>query len=89
MSARFGPFLTNTFGRAGWQDSVKVSIAQKQIFFKQFEVTNCSKERPGSIATKTLKNGILIATVTSKESHFNAYFEYVSFVKFSPTHQKL
>ena len=24
--------------------------------FKQFVVTNCSKERPGSIVTKTLKN---------------------------------
>ena len=42
------------------------------IRIKQFVVKNCSKERPGSIATKTLKNGILIAIATSKESHFNA-----------------
>ena len=44
--------------------------------FKQFVVTNCSKERPGSIVTETLKNGILIPIVTSKESHFNV----VSFI---------
>ena len=56
---------------------------------KQFVVTNCSKERPGSIETKTLKNGILIPIATSKESHFNAGFKYISFIKFSLTHQKL
>ena len=56
---------------------------------KQFVVTNCSKERPGSIVTKTLKNGILIPIATSKESHFNADFKYKSFIKFSLTHQKL
>ena len=26
---------------------------------------------------------------TSKESHFNADFKYISFIKFSYTHQKL
>ena len=56
---------------------------------KQFAVTNCSKERPGSIVTKTLKNGILIPIATSKESHFNAGFKYISFIKFSLTHQTL
>ena len=56
---------------------------------KQFVVTNCSKERPGSIVTKTLKNGILIPIAISKESHFNAGFKYISFIKFSLTHQKL
>ena len=56
---------------------------------KQFMVTNCSKERPGSIVTKTLKNGILIPIATSKESNFNAGFKYISFIKFSLTHQKL
>ena len=56
---------------------------------KQFVVTNCSKERPGSIVTKTLKNGILIPIAISKESHFNAGFKYISFIKFSPTYQKL
>jgi len=49
------------------------------IYFKQFVITNCSKERPGSIVTKTLKNG----------SHFNADFKYISFIKFSLTHQEL
>ena len=56
---------------------------------KQFVVTNCSKERPGSIVTKTLKNGILIPIATSKELHFNADFKYTSFIKFSRTHQQL
>jgi len=56
---------------------------------KQFVVTNCSKERPGSIVTKTLKNWILISIATSKESHFYADFKYISFIKFSLTHQKL
>ena len=50
---------------------------------------NGGKERPGSIVTKTLKYGILIPIVTSKESHFNAAFKYISFIKFSITHQKL
>ena len=52
---------------------------------KQFVITNCSKERPGSIVTKTLKNGISIPIATSKESHFNSDFKYVSFIKFSLT----
>ena len=39
-------------------------------------ITICSKELPGSIVTKTLKNGILIPIFTSKESHFNADFKY-------------
>ena len=56
---------------------------------KQFVVTNRSKERPGSIATKTLKNGILIPIVISKESHFNADLKNISFIKFSLTYQKL
>jgi len=56
---------------------------------KQFVVTNCSKERSGSIVTKTLKNEILIQIATSKELHFNSDFKYISFIKFSPTHQKL
>ena len=51
-------------------------------------VTNCSKERPGSIAIKTLKNGVLISIATSKELHFNADFKYVSLIKSSLTHQK-
>ena len=53
---------------------------------KQF-VTNCSKERPGSIVTKTLKNGILIPIVTSKESYDD--FKYISFIRFNITRQKL
>ena len=35
------------------------------------------------------KNGILIPIAKSKESHCNADFEYVSFIKFNHTHQKL
>ena len=56
---------------------------------KQFVVTNCSKERPGSIVTEILKNRILIPIVSSKESHFNADCKYISFIKISYTHQKL
>ena len=52
---------------------------------KQFVVTNCSKERPGSIVTETLKNGISIPIVTSKELNFIADFKYISFIKFNPT----
>ena len=51
------------------------------IMAKVFRKTNCSKERPGSIATETLKNGILILVDISKESHFNADFKYISFIK--------
>ena len=59
------------------------------MLIKQFVVTNCSKEQSGSIVTETLKNGILIPIATSKESHFNADFEYTSFIKMSYTYQKL
>ena len=59
------------------------------VGIKQFVVTNCSKERPGSTVTEIWKNGYLISIVTSKESHFNADFKYISFIKFSLTHQKL
>ena len=40
-------------------------------------VTNFSKEQPGSIVTKTLKNGILMSIATSNESHFNVDFKYM------------
>ena len=50
-----------------------------KLCIKQFVVTNCSKERPGWIVTKTLKSGILIPIATSKESYFNADFKYISF----------
>ena len=56
---------------------------------KQFVVTNCSKERPDSIETETLKNRILIPIVALKESYFNAGFKNTSFIKFSLAHQKL
>ena len=52
-------------------------------------VTNCNKERPGSIVNKTLKNGILTLLDTSKESDFYADFKYISFIEFSIYHQKL
>ena len=48
-----------------------------------------SKERPGSIVTISLKNGVLIPIAKSKESHFNADIRYISFIKFNLTHQKL
>ena len=67
----------------------KTSIFLNESVFKQFVVTNCSKEQPGWIVTKTLKNWILISIATSKESHFNANFKCISFIKFSLTHQKL
>ena len=67
----------------------KQALIQKRSEIKQFVVTNCNKERPGSIVTETLKNGILIPIATSKVSHFNADFKYISFIKFSLTHQKL
>jgi hypothetical protein len=41
------------------------------------------------MVTETLENGILIPIDTSKESDFNADFKYLSFIKFSSTHQKL
>ena len=56
---------------------------------KQFVVTNCTKERAGSIVNGTLKKGILMLKDTSKESNFNADSKYISFIKFSPCHQKL
>jgi len=56
---------------------------------KQFVVKNYSKERPGSIVTETLKNGIFLPIVISKESYFYVYFRYISFIKFSHAHQKL
>ena len=37
------------------------------FFFKQFVVTNCSKERPGSIVNETLNNGILMQNLN--ENH--------------------
>ena len=55
---------------------------------KQFVVTNFSKEQPGSIVTETLKTGIFITIITSKESNFNTEFKYISFIKFELTHQK-
>ena len=58
-------------------------------WIKQFVVTNCGKERLGSIVTETLKNGILIPIVTSKKLLFNNDFKYTSFIKFSLNHQKL
>ena len=64
-------------------------LANRLLAIRQFVVMNCSKERPGSIVTETLKNGILIPIVTSKELHFNADFKYISFIKISYTHQKL
>ena len=57
------------------------------VIIKQFVVTNCSKERPGSIVIETVKKWNLIPIVPSKESDFNAYFKYISFIKISLTHK--
>ena len=56
---------------------------------KQFVVTNCNKERPGSIENETLNNVISMLKYTSKESDFHADFKYISLIKFSLCHQKL
>ena len=64
-------------------------IKRKKKTIKQFVVTNCSKERPGSIVNETLKNGISMLKDISKESDFYADFKYISFIKFSLCHQKL
>ena len=56
---------------------------------KQFVVTNCSKERSGSIVNETLKHGILILIDASKKSNFYADFKYISFIKFLVTYDKL
>ena len=53
------------------------------MYFKQFMVTNCSKEQPGSIINETLKNEIFMLKDTSKELNFHAYFKYINFIKFS------
>jgi len=72
--------------RADYLEPIPVDFLSQ---VKRFVVTNCSKEQPSSIVTETLKNGILIPIVTSKESYFNADFKYRSFIKISYTHQKL
>ena len=41
------------------------------------------------MVTETLENGFLIPIDISKESDFNADFKYITFIKFSATHQKL
>ena len=64
-------------------------VCHEFLIIKQFVVTNCSKEQPGSIVNETVKNGILIARDTSKESDSYADFKYISFIKFSLCHQKL
>ena len=50
---------------------------EAQTVINKFVVTNCSKERPGSIVTETLNNGVLIPIVTSKELHFEADFKNI------------
>ena len=74
------------------EKQIKMKLTNNDLI-KQFVVTNCSKVRPGSIVTETLKTGILIPIVTSnpqlQDSYFNADFKYISFIMFSLTHQKL
>ena len=63
---------------AGYQKDI--STISLQWIIKQFVVTNCSKERPGSIVNETLKNGISMLKDISKESDFYADFKYISIV---------
>ena len=44
-----------------------LEISDYKVIIKQFLVMNCSKERPSSIVTKTLKNGSLILPIKSYE----------------------
>ena len=75
------PFPPDGQVPSDWQGSIES--------FKQFVVTNCRKERPGSIVTKTQKNEIFIPIATSKESNSNAGLKYVSFIMFSLIYRKL
>ena len=43
----------------GWRNGAATGVPPAPV--KQFVVTNCSKERLGSIVTETLKNEILIS----------------------------
>ena len=74
---KFGIFLC-----INCEPCVKVSV-------KQFMVANCSKEQPGPIVTESLRYGVFIPIVTSKELYFYDDFKYISFIKFSLTHHKL
>ena len=68
---------------------MRSGMVKKITNIKQFVVTNCSKERPSSIVTETLKNGVFITIVTSKKLHFYADIKYISLIKFRLTQQKL
>ena len=48
---------------------VFIGILQFPAHIKRFVVTNCSKDRHGSIVTETVKHGILIPIFILKESH--------------------
>ena len=60
---------------------------------KVFELSNSSwqrtvsRELPGSIVTKTLRNRILTPIDALKELDFHTDFNNTSFIKISPTHQ--
>ena len=61
--------LNFLFGRTSdIQGKLKTEVNQNLI--QQFVVTNCSKERPGSIVNETLNYGILIPTVYIKRIGF-------------------
>ena len=75
-------------GEANQFSRIKLSNKRENLF-KQFVVTNCSKERLGSIVTETLKKRNFETNSYIKELHFNANFKYISFIKFSLSHQKL
>jgi len=68
------------------EKTLKKTVETVIFDYQTVVVTNCSKEQPGSIVTKTLENEISIPIATSKELDFNADFKYINFVKFSLTH---
>ena len=83
------PFVVSVTAKRPFTIGVLKDKLKKNLSINQSVVTNCSKERPGSIVTKTLKNGILILIHTSTELDFYDDFKYISLVKFTVTYQKV
>jgi hypothetical protein len=56
---------------------------------KQFVVTNCKQGATRLYSDQNSEKRILTPIDISKESDFDADLKYISFIKFSYTHQKL
>ena len=89
LSEKLKRILQNNGLKVALRGSNTLACFINQTVRGQFVVTNCCKERPGSIVTETLKKETLIPIVTSKESHFITDFKYIRLIKFSLTHKKL